>query len=534
MTDPARIDPATISRRLGRPRSPEILDQTASAVERGHHLALIAAEGSGSEAVYAHAALLRCTADADGPQALVLAGTDERAARLARALHAACAPAGLVTFVAGPGWSEGDGVPPDATIVVARASRVLPAVRSGRVGLGALRLLVIDGVATLERLDEWSSVEPILDGLDPATVRIASSERASPAFLDFVERRLPRARRWPEELLPASPDAPGPVPSGRVSVAIAQGEGRYDAAVRCVADALRREAGTARVRCADVGDVPTLAAALGLTGFAVTTVDRELRVAEGPPEEPAAPDAAPSGVGAGVLFGLPDRLSDLEDVFEGARGRFAVVEPVELAQLEVLLLRAGLKPVPLPVRQVPDDLDAVALYRRRLHAAVRDADVVAELLVLEPLLREHGAERVAAALSGLLRRRSDGPASPIPWPDIEAASLDVSQDPGPGRRAARTPTGRTAEDRTPPRGARSAWSRIYMDIGKRDDVRPADLVGALTGEAEIAGGQIGKIEIRGAFSLVDIDSQVVDQVIQRMRGVTIRGQPVTVRLDRGG
>jgi ATP-dependent RNA helicase DeaD len=73
-----------------------------------------------------------------------------------------------------------------------------------------------------------------------------------------------------------------------------------------------------------------------------------------------------------------------------------------------------------------------------------------------------------------------------------------------------------------------------MGIGRKDDVRPSDLVGALTGEAGIAGGQIGKIEIRSGFSVAEIDSQVVDQVIRRMQGVTIRGQPVTVRRDRGG
>ncbi|MDH3297956.1 MAG: DbpA RNA binding domain-containing protein, partial [Gemmatimonadota bacterium] len=62
--------------------------------------------------------------------------------------------------------------------------------------------------------------------------------------------------------------------------------------------------------------------------------------------------------------------------------------------------------------------------------------------------------------------------------------------------------------------------------------KPGDLVGAITGEAGIAGAQIGKIEIMGNFSLVDVDSQVADEVIDRLAGVTIRGRSVPVRADR--
>ena len=42
-------------------------------------------------------------------------------------------------------------------------------------------------------------------------------------------------------------------------------------------------------------------------------------------------------------------------------------------------------------------------------------------------------------------------------------------------------------------------------------------MGAITGETGIAGAQIGKIEIRGSFSLVEIDSQVVDRVIDKLK-----------------
>jgi len=75
---------------------------------------------------------------------------------------------------------------------------------------------------------------------------------------------------------------------------------------------------------------------------------------------------------------------------------------------------------------------------------------------------------------------------------------------------------------------------VFIGAGNRDSVRVGDLVGAITGETGIAGAQIGKIEIRGSFSLVEIESQVVDQVIEKLNGTAIRGREVTVKHDRSG
>jgi ATP-dependent RNA helicase DeaD len=157
-------------------------------------------------------------------------------------------------------------------------------------------------------------------------------------------------------------------------------------------------------------------------------------------------------------------------------------------------------------------------------------DLVPELLVLEPLIDRFGAVRVAAALSGLLRRRDESPGTVVPWPDIEAASLSMPSS-SPGMPAeGRGPSTRRPAD--PPRGARTAWTKLFFGIGRKDDIKPGDLVGAITGETGIVGGQIGKIDIRGGFTLVEIDSQVVDDVVRKLAGVTIRGQEVPVRLDR--
>ncbi len=524
MSDHHRIEEPEIAARLGIAQPPEILEATASAVSRGHHLALVAAEGSGREAVYALAALARGTAAEQGVQVLALAPTDECADRLGRSLHRVCEPEGLHVFVPGRGWSDAEGVPARSRVLVGRPSRLLPAVRSGRLGLGALQVLVLDGVGSMVALEEWSSVEPILDGLDPETQRIVCSEGVDDLFSDLVARRMPRARRWPEELFATPESGEAPRAAGApLRVGLGSGERALELAARCAADAHREADGGVRVVCASPSDVPRIVAELGVRGLAATAEDGHVRVGDG--EDDGGEDRA------AILFGLPPGLPELREALGTSARRCIVVEPGHLAQLRLLAARAGLPLEPLAEGAPLDDLDAVALYRARVRSAIRSADVVPELLVLEPLLEEFGATRVAAALSERLRLQREGGGVVLSWPDAEAASLPGSRPPAPRKRE--TPAG--GEGPGPgPRGTRPAWSRIWMGIGRKDDVRPSDLVGALTGEAGIAGGQIGKIEIRGGFSVAEIDSQVVDQVIRRMQGVTIRGQPVTVRRDRGG
>ena len=70
-------------------------------------------------------------------------------------------------------------------------------------------------------------------------------------------------------------------------------------------------------------------------------------------------------------------------------------------------------------------------------------------------------------------------------------------------------------------------------MGRQDEVTPGDLVGAITGETPAAGAQIGRIDIRQRFTLIEIDSMVVEDVIRSLEGKRIKGRDVSVRRDRG-
>jgi ATP-dependent RNA helicase DeaD len=87
-----------------------------------------------------------------------------------------------------------------------------------------------------------------------------------------------------------------------------------------------------------------------------------------------------------------------------------------------------------------------------------------------------------------------------------------------------------------PRGKRNNGggdtSRIFIGLGRSAQVRPQDLVGAIAGETSLAGRDIGAIEITDRFSLVELPSDRVDEVIQALRKTKLKGRKATVRREK--
>ena len=65
-----------------------------------------------------------------------------------------------------------------------------------------------------------------------------------------------------------------------------------------------------------------------------------------------------------------------------------------------------------------------------------------------------------------------------------------------------------------------------------DGIRPQDLVGAICGETDLQGRQIGAIEITDNFSLVEVPSGSAEQVIKALGNTTIKGRKTSVRRER--
>jgi len=164
------------------------------------------------------------------------------------------------------------------------------------------------------------------------------------------------------------------------------------------------------------------------------------------------------------------------------------------AQLPYARTIASLTPVPLA-----DAADRAQVRIERLRAQVTElierGAVDAELALLTPLFERFDAAEVAAALLAMQR----------------------------------TPGGATAEPSAAPV---PSWVKVFVGVGKKDGAAAKDLVGALIREAGLAREDLGRIEVRETFSLVDVASHAADQAIQRLAGATIRGRRVQARRER--
>ena len=76
------------------------------------------------------------------------------------------------------------------------------------------------------------------------------------------------------------------------------------------------------------------------------------------------------------------------------------------------------------------------------------------------------------------------------------------------------------------------YVRIYIALGRRAGVRPADLVGAIANEAEINSREIGAIDIADSFSLVEVPERSADMIVDALKRTTLRGRPVKARREK--
>jgi ATP-dependent RNA helicase DeaD len=216
-----------------------------------------------------------------------------------------------------------------------------------------------------------------------------------------------------------------------------------------------------------------------------------------------------AGSVAVVSAQVPADPDTLDRRHGGGQGGWVLVEPREMPHMLQLAARTGYRCAEVaakPARPSSGDLQRLLATVER---SMANLDVEAYQIVLEPLYGAYGAERVAAALLGALRSRP------------EQFAPAVSKIAGPGSE--------------PVAGAGASTGglvKLFVSTGSRDGLRPGDLVGAIIGEAGIAGEQIGRIDIRDTFSRVEVAREVADKVVRALNGKTIRGRAVRVDLDR--
>jgi ATP-dependent RNA helicase DeaD len=113
--------------------------------------------------------------------------------------------------------------------------------------------------------------------------------------------------------------------------------------------------------------------------------------------------------------------------------------------------------------------------------------------------------------------------------DIAAAAVALLHD---GSETAPPPTPGPAPVHAPSAGdeASGPMTLLFVGMGKTDGLRPGDLVGAITGEAQVTSRQVGGIRIGPTHSLVEVPEAVAGRIIRALRATKLRGKKVTVKL----
>jgi len=78
-------------------------------------------------------------------------------------------------------------------------------------------------------------------------------------------------------------------------------------------------------------------------------------------------------------------------------------------------------------------------------------------------------------------------------------------------------------------GAEPGMVRFRITLGKNQQIRPKDIVGAFAGECNIPGSCIGRIDLYGNYSFVEVPLEHAVAVLETMSQKTIRGQELEIQ-----
>ena len=70
---------------------------------------------------------------------------------------------------------------------------------------------------------------------------------------------------------------------------------------------------------------------------------------------------------------------------------------------------------------------------------------------------------------------------------------------------------------------------LWVGGGRKDKVRPGDILGALTGEAGVPGNEVGKIDIFDNHAFVAVKREFVDKAVSCLRNGKVKGRSFNVR-----
>jgi ATP-dependent RNA helicase DeaD len=495
-----------------------------------------AATGTGKTAAFALPILDRLGQQGRDPVALVLVPTRELAVQVSEAIHRYGRELGarvLPVYGGAPIGRQLRGLGNGVDVVVATPGRALDHINRGTLRLGHLTTLVLDEADEMLDMGFADDLEAILAETSDTRQTVLFSATLPPRIDGIAHRHL----RHPVRIeISSEPVGAGGGPLVRQRAYVVP-RAHKPAALGRILDVESPTA--ALVFCRTRDEVDGLTETLNGRGYRAEALhggmsqeqrDRVMgRLRSGTADLLIATDVAARGLDVDVLSHVVnyDVPSSAEAYVHrigrvGRAGREGVAitlaEPREQRMLKTIERATQRKMV---LGKLPTVADLRARRLDLTRAAVRECILTEDLEglrgVVESLADEFDVMEVALAATKVAHDTWGGPA------DEEDIPLVIPKQ-------ERVPTGK----RPGANPASDGMTRLFVGAGREGGVRPQDLVGAITGESSLSGRQIGAIEVAQRFSLVEVPAEAADEVIDALRGATIRGRRATVRRERPG
>ncbi|MEU3644411.1 DEAD/DEAH box helicase [Lentzea sp. NPDC034063] len=510
----------------------------------GNDLLGQAATGTGKTAAFA-LPLLERIADSIGkgekPLALVLAPTRELAVQVSEAVHRYGRHMGarvLPIYGGQPIGRQLRELSRGVDVVVATPGRAIDHLQRGTLQLGDLRVVVLDEADEMLDMGFAEDIDAILSEtpaerqtvlfsatMPPRIDRMAKSHLRSPVLIQIEREKT----------------EPGEAPRVRQTAYLVRREHK-PAALGRVLDV---ESPTAAVVfCRTRDEVDQLTETLNGRGYRAESLhggisqeqrDRVMsRLRSGTADLLVATDVAARGLDIEQLTHVVNyNVPSAPEAYTHRIGRvgragregvaITLVEPRENSMLKTIERVTKTK---IPVEKVPTVADLRArqleLTRSSLHESLLEDDLSRFRVVVETLADEFDVMEIALAAVKLAHEASGAAADEEEIPEVRP------REDRPRRDSAGAPSGPRRERRGPTEG----MTRLFLGAGRSSGIRPQDIVGALTGETNLKGRDIGAIEIADRFSLVEVPGPAANDVIEQLRDATIKGKRVTIRRER--